>query len=267
MSDPATDTVVRPNPDASLRATTGGEGGGVPFLIEGRGLRRVFSTGGVDTVALASVDVTIRHGEMLAIIGPSGSGKSTLMALLGCLDRPTSGTYLLEGRDVTRLSDDDLSAVRNRTIGFVFQSFHLLPRSTARENVELPMIYAGVPRRERRERSKARLEAVGLGHRLDHRPNQMSGGENQRVAIARALVNDPGLILADEPTGNLDSRSGTEILGLFTRLNREQGVSVILVTHDPRVAEKCDRVIEILDGVVTRDSGSVNVPHGAGGAR
>lgn len=232
-------------------------GDGRPLLIEGRGLRRVFATGGIETVALAGVDLAIRHGEMLAIIGPSGSGKSTLMALLGCLDRPTEGTFHLEGRDVTRLSDDELSAVRNRTVGFVFQSFHLLPRSTARENVELPLIYAGVPRRERRARSRALLESVGLGHRLDHRPNQLSGGENQRVAIARALVNDPRLILADEPTGNLDSRSGAEILALFRGLNRDRGVSVILVTHDPRVAEKCDRVIEILDGHVVLDSAPV----------
>jgi putative ABC transport system ATP-binding protein len=258
--------VSGPVSDSGAVPTAGVRGQRAPFLIEGRGLRRVFSTGGVDTVALASVDLAIRHGEMLAIIGPSGSGKSTLMALLGCLDRPTGGTYLLEGHDVTHLSDDDLSAVRNKTIGFVFQSFHLLPRSTARENVELPLIYAGVPRRERRLRSKALLESVGLGHRLDHRPNQMSGGENQRVAIARALVNDPGLILADEPTGNLDSRSGTEILGLFTRLNRERGVSVILVTHDPRVAEQCDRVIEIFDGLVVRDSRKGDAPSQGGAA-
>jgi putative ABC transport system ATP-binding protein len=197
---------------------------------------------------------------MLAIIGPSGSGKSTLMALLGCLDRPTEGTYRLDGRDVTHLSDDDLSAVRNRAIGFVFQSFHLLPRSTARENVELPMIYAGLPGRERRARADTLLTTVGLGHRLGHRPNQLSGGENQRVAIARALVNDPPLLLADEPTGNLDSRSGAEILGLFQALNRDRGVSVILVTHDPRVAERCHRVVELLDGRVVRDTAPEGAP-------
>jgi putative ABC transport system ATP-binding protein len=244
------------------QALVASEAGGL--LIEGHGLRRVFASGGVETVALAGADVAIAHGEMLAIIGPSGSGKSTLMAILGCLDRPTSGTYLLEGKDVTRLNDDALSAVRCRTIGFVFQSFHLLQRSTASENVELPLIYAGVSRRDRRHRSRALLESVGLGHRLDHRPNQMSGGENQRVAIARALVNNPRLILADEPTGNLDSRSGTEILGLFRRLNNERGVSVILVTHDPRVADKCDRVLEILDGQVMRDSSRIGIGDGGG---
>ena len=227
---------------------------GADWLIEGRGLRRVFASGGVQTVALARVDLFVPRGQMLAIIGPSGSGKSTLMALLGCLDRPSSGSYRLDGRDVTHLSDDELSAVRNRTIGFVFQSFHLLPRSTARENVELPMIYAGQAARARRARATELLESVGLGHRLHHRPNQLSGGENQRVAIARALVNDPPLLLADEPTGNLDSRSGADILDLFVRLNRQQGVSVILVTHDPRVAERCDRVVELLDGLAVRDT-------------
>ena len=223
------------------------------LLIDGKGLRRVFQTGEAATVALDTVDIAIRASEMVAIIGPSGSGKSTLMGILGCLDRPTEGTYVLAGRDVTRLSDQDLSQVRNRTIGFVFQSFNLLPRATAVENVEMPQIYAGASRRARRERARAVLESVGLGHRMGHRPNALSGGEMQRVAIARALVNDPKLVLADEPTGNLDSRSGAEVMGIFKGLNRERGVTVVIVTHDPRIAEQCERVVELLDGKVVRD--------------
>ena len=223
-------------------------------LIDARGLRKTyFSVAGAGTEALCGVDVSVRPGEMLAIIGPSGSGKSTLMAILGCLDRPTSGTYHLNGRDVTGLTDDEASAVRNRQIGFVFQSFNLLPRATAVENVELPLIYSGMPRGRRHARAKEMLELVGLGHRLTHRPNALSGGEMQRVAIARALVNEPSLILADEPTGNLDSRVGAEVMEFFHRLNRERGVTLIIVTHDSRVAAQCKRVIEILDGLVVSD--------------
>jgi len=222
-------------------------------VIEARGIEKTYRSAGGGTLALRGVDVAIRPGERVAIIGPSGSGKSTLMAIIGCLDRPTAGTYSIGGRDVTGLSDDDLSALRNRMIGFVFQSFNLLPRATALENVELPQVYAGVPRRTRRERAARVLELVGLGHRMHHRPNALSGGEMQRVAIARALVNDPGLLLADEPTGNLDSRVGFEVLELFERLNRERGVTLVIVTHDPRVAARCARVIELLDGRVVRD--------------
>ncbi len=225
-----------------------------PALIDARGLRKTyFSVAGSGTEALRGVDVTVQSGELLAIIGPSGSGKSTLMAILGCLDRPTAGTYLLNGRDVTGLTDDEASSVRNRQIGFVFQSFNLLPRATAVENVELPLIYSGMPRARRHQRAKEMLELVGLGHRLTHRPNALSGGEMQRVAIARALVNEPSLILADEPTGNLDSRVGAEVMELFHRLNRERGVTLIIVTHDPRVAGQCRRVIEILDGLAVSD--------------
>jgi len=222
-------------------------------VIIAQGLQRIFTNGGVSTIALEEASFSIFPGEMVAIIGPSGSGKSTLMAILGCLDRPTGGSYKLNGREVTTLDDDDLSRLRNRTIGFVFQSFNLLQRSTALENVELPQIYAGVSRKERSERAKRLLESVGLGHRLHHKPNTISGGEMQRVAIARALANDPSLILADEPTGNLDSRSGVEIMAYFRRLNLEQGVTEIIVTHDPHVAAQCDRVLEIHDGKLVRD--------------
>jgi len=222
-------------------------------LLSVRGAGRVFGKGDASTVALENVNLDILSGEMTALTGPSGSGKSTLMAILGCLDRPTSGSYHLLGQDVTRLSDDALSAVRNRTIGFVFQSFNLLQRSTAIENVELPQVYAGVSRHARRKRATALLESVGMGHRLFHRPNTLSGGEMQRVAIARALANDPRLVLADEPTGNLDSHSGQEILRIFHEMNRERGVTIVIVTHDPGVAAQCRRVVELLDGRLVGD--------------
>jgi len=224
-----------------------------PPLVSVRKLRRVFGHGDAATAALESVDLDIAIGEMTALTGPSGSGKSTLMAILGCLDRPTSGSYQLLGEDVTRLSDDELSALRNRTIGFVFQSFNLLQRSTAIENVELPQVYAGVSRGTRRKHAIALLESMNLGHRLNHRPNALSGGEMQRVAIARALVNAPRLILADEPTGNLDSRSGQEILRIFHQMNRERGVTLVIVTHDPGVAAQCRRVVELHDGRLVGD--------------
>ncbi|WP_208761216.1 ABC transporter ATP-binding protein [Microbispora hainanensis] len=209
--------------------------------------------GGVQVDALRGADLRIGQGEFAAIVGPSGSGKSTLMHLLGCLDRPTSGTLLVNGVDVATLDDARLADLRNRTIGFVFQSFHLLPRTSALDNVALPLVYRGAPRAVRRERARAALEAVGLGHRLTHRPSQMSGGEQQRVAIARALVGDPRVLLADEPTGNLDSRNGEEVMGLLERLN-EGGVAVVLVTHDADVAARARRQIRVRDGRIERDT-------------
>jgi putative ABC transport system ATP-binding protein len=203
--------------------------------------------------ALRGIDLTIHRGEYVAIVGPSGSGKSTLMNLLGCLDTPTSGRYLLDGQEVQSLDDDALAENRNHKIGFVFQSFNLLPRASAIENVALPMLYAGASRAARREAAISALRRVGLGDRLHHRPDQLSGGQRQRVAIARALVNHPAVLLADEPTGNLDQRTGTEIIALFERLHLE-GVTVILVTHDHNLAERTDRQIVIVDGKIARDT-------------
>ena len=219
-----------------------------PWIIRTEKIRRVFQAQDVATVALADASFLVKSGEMVAIMGPSGSGKSTLMAILGCLDRPTSGSYWLAGREVTELSDDALSAVRNKMVGFVFQSFILLQRSSALENVELPQVYAGIAPKARLENASRLLRSVGLGHRLGHKPNELSGGELQRVAIARALANDPKLLLADEPTGNLDRKSGTEIMDIFRRLNREQGMSEVVVTHNAEVAARCDRIVIIEDG-------------------
>jgi putative ABC transport system ATP-binding protein len=204
--------------------------------------------GDVQVNALNGVSLKIERGEMVAITGPSGSGKSTLMNIIGCLDTPTSGTYILDDVDVSKLSDDQQAGIRNKKIGFVFQTFNLLPRTTALDQVELPMVYAGTP--NRRQRALAALEQVGLKERVHHRPNELSGGQQQRVAIARALVNDPSIILADEPTGNLDSKSGAEIMRIFKSLNQEQGLTVILVTHDQGVAAQAQRVIRVRDGVV-----------------
>jgi putative ABC transport system ATP-binding protein len=221
-------------------------------LIELDHLGKVYDLGASQVAALGDVSFSIERGEMVAIIGQSGSGKSTLMNILGCLDVPTSGRYRLAGRDVGELSDDELADVRNLEIGFVFQSFQLLPRATALENVELPLIYRGVPRKERRERAKAALERVDLAERMTHKPTELSGGQRQRVAIARALVTEPSLLLADEPTGNLDSRTGEEIVRLFFDLHAK-GNTIVIVTHEPKLAARCPRAVRIVDGAVVAD--------------
>jgi putative ABC transport system ATP-binding protein len=223
-------------------------------LIAVRDLTKTYVVGEVEVPALRGVSLEIHGGEFVALTGPSGSGKSTFMHLVGCLDRPTSGMYVLNGRDVARLSGHDLAAVRNREIGFVFQGFNLLSRTTALENVELPMLYGpAVAAKERHRRATAALTGVGLAQRLDHHPNQLSGGQQQRVAIARALVNEPSLLLADEPTGNLDSRTSIEVMGIFQKLNRERGITIVLVTHEPDIAEYATRVVAFRDGRVRSD--------------
>jgi putative ABC transport system ATP-binding protein len=215
-------------------------------------LTKVYKMGDIEVHALAGVSFTIQRGEVVAIMGPSGSGKSTLMNILGCLDRPTAGEYYLDGERVSKLNDDQLASIRNRKVGFIFQSFNLLPRASALANVELPMRYAGITR-ERHDRSVAALTSVGLADRVRHKPTELSGGQQQRVAIARALVNDPAIIMADEPTGNLDSKSGSEIIELILRLNKERGTTVIIVTHDPAVASKARRIIRLYDGLVVSE--------------
>jgi len=234
-----------------VRPVRGGAGLESP-LIETRQLGKDYSLGDHVVHALRDVSVTIGAGEMVAVMGPSGSGKSTFMTILGCLDTPTTGQYRLEGRDVSGLDDDQLSAIRNRRIGFVFQQFNLLPRITAQGNVEMPLLYRDVPARERHERARRKLEVVGLATRAEHRPSQLSGGQQQRVAIARALVNDPVLLLADEPTGNLDTRTSAEIMAVVQALHRT-GLTIVLVTHEPDIAQYAQRILSFRDGELVGD--------------
>ncbi len=229
-----------------------GSGAGAGRLIQVENITRVFHVGGEEVRALRGVTFGISRGEWVAIIGQSGSGKSTMMNVLGCLDTPTSGRYMLNGKDVSRMSDDELAVIRNVEIGFIFQTFQLLPRETALANVELPLVYRGMPARERRERAKAALDKVQLTHRMHHKPNELSGGQRQRVAIARALVSEPSMLLADEPTGNLDSATGEEIVRLFEQLHNA-GHTLVLVTHEPKLAARCPRAIRLSDGEIVAD--------------
>jgi putative ABC transport system ATP-binding protein len=222
-------------------------------LIEVQEISKAYRLGDITVQALSRVSATIEAGDFVAIMGPSGSGKSTFMNILGCLDQPTGGRYLLEGIDTGKLTRDELAEIRNKKLGFVFQGFNLLPRTSALENIELPLLYNGLPARERRERSIAALKSVGLDGREDHHPNQLSGGQQQRVAIARALVNDVPVILADEPTGNLDTKTSIEIMELFVTLNRASHITVILVTHEPDIAAYSRRIIRFLDGRIVSD--------------
>ncbi len=234
-------------------------------VIEAKGLERTYRLGEVAVHALRGVSFRVHRGELVTVMGPSGSGKSTLMNLIGCLDRPDAGTYLLDGEDVGKLDDDRLAHIRNSKIGFVFQTFNLLARTTALANCELPLIYSGVSVSERRDRARRALQEVGLADRLLHHPNELSGGQQQRVAVARALVNHPSIILADEPTGNLDTESGIEIMRIIQELNQEQGITVLIVTHDPFIARHTESVIRIQDGKIIGDD-AVEKPLVAGEA-
>ena len=225
-------------------------------VIDIRDITKTYQMGEIELQVLKDITLTIYEGEFLSIMGPSGSGKSTLMNILGCLDQPTSGTYLLDSLDVSKLDERQLAKIRNKKIGFVFQSFNLLKRTTALRQVELPLIYGGVSGRTKK--AKAALESVGLGNRLDHMPSELSGGQQQRVAIARALVNEPAMILADEPTGNLDSRSGMEVMQIFQSLNRENGITTVFVTHDPWIARHTNRVVMLRDGYIVADRAVAN---------
>jgi putative ABC transport system ATP-binding protein len=222
------------------------------MLIDIRDITKFYDMGEERVRALDGVSLGVERGEYVGIMGPSGSGKSTLMNLIGCLDTPTSGSYVLNGREVARMTDDELAQIRNQEIGFVFQTFNLLPRTTALQQVELPLVYTGVPRKERHERAVKALQAVGLGDRMGHQPNEMSGGQRQRVAVARALINNPSILLADEPTGNLDSQTGTEIMALFDELN-SRGNTIILVTHEEDIAAHARRIVRLRDGKIRED--------------
>ena len=224
------------------------------WVVDARDITKVYQMGEVQVHALRGLSIKIAPGEILSIMGPSGSGKSTLMNILGCLDRPTSGEYSLNGESVANMSDDQLADIRNRGVGFVFQNFNLLPRATALANVELPMRYTALNGRDRKQVAKEALEAVGLADRIHHRPNELSGGQMQRVAIARALVNNPSIIMADEPTGNLDTQSGDEIMAVLKKLNKERGTTLIIVTHDPEIAALTNRVISIRDGRIAEQT-------------
>ncbi len=223
------------------------------MLIDIRDITKVYQMGQEQVHALSGVTVGVERGEYVAIMGPSGSGKSTLMNLIGCLDTPTSGSYVLNGREVAQMTDDELAAIRNQEIGFVFQTFNLLPRTSALQQVELPLVYSGLPRKERRERALKSLESVGLADRMTHQPNELSGGQRQRVAVARALINNPSILLADEPTGNLDSQTGNEIMALFEDLNR-RGNTIVLVTHEEDIAAHARRIVRLRDGKVREDT-------------
>jgi putative ABC transport system ATP-binding protein len=222
-------------------------------IIDARDITKTYQMGDVQVRALRGASLQVSRRELVSIMGPSGSGKSTLMNILGCLDQPTSGEYYLEGLEIDQLDDNKLAEIRGRKIGFVFQTFNLLARTTALTNVELPLVYSGMGGRRRRERAIAALDAVGLADRVHHRPNELSGGQQQRVAIARALINEPAIILADEPTGNLDSKSGAEIMAIFQRLNEEQGITIIFVTHEPEIAQHTHRIVRIADGRIVDD--------------
>jgi putative ABC transport system ATP-binding protein len=222
-------------------------------VMDIRDLEKTYDLGEVQVHALRGVSFSVERGQLITVMGPSGSGKSTLMNVIGCLDQPTAGTYVLDSEDVGALNDDQLASIRNRQIGFVFQSFNLLPRTSALANCELPLIYSGLRASERRERARQALEAVGLADRLNHHPNELSGGQQQRVAIARALVNEPSIILADEPTGNLDTKSGVEVMRIIQELNRDKGITVLIVSHDPFIARHTQRVIRLQDGLIVGD--------------